>query len=58
MTHRPFLALGRRLGMKEKEALERVKKLKEAGIIRRPRGQFQRRGSGLQLHSVRGKSIA
>jgi DNA-binding Lrp family transcriptional regulator len=40
VTHRPFLALARRLGMKEKEALERVKKLKEAGIIRRLGASF------------------
>jgi DNA-binding Lrp family transcriptional regulator len=40
VTHRPFLVLARRLGMKEKEALERVKKLKEAGIIRRIGASF------------------
>ena len=40
VTHRPFLALGRRLGMKEKEVLERVKKLKEVGIIRRLGASF------------------
>jgi len=40
VTHRPFLALGRKLGMKEKEVLERVQKLKEAGIIRRIGASF------------------
>jgi DNA-binding Lrp family transcriptional regulator len=40
VTHRPFLALGRRLGMKEKEVLDRVRKMKEAGIIRRIGASF------------------
>jgi siroheme decarboxylase len=40
VTHRPFLALGRKLGMKEKEVLERVQKLKAAGIIRRIGASF------------------
>jgi len=40
VTHRPFLALGRKLGMKEKKVLERVQRLKEAGIIRRIGASF------------------
>lgn len=40
VTRRPFLALGRRLGMKEKEILGRVERLKEAGIIRRIGASF------------------
>ncbi len=40
VTRRPFLALSRRLGMKEKEALSRVQRLKEEGIIRRIGASF------------------
>lgn len=40
VTHRPFLALGRKLGMTEKEVLERVQRLKEAGVIRRIGASF------------------
>jgi len=40
VTHRPFLALGRKLGMKEKEVLNRVRRLKEKGIIRRIGASF------------------
>jgi siroheme decarboxylase len=40
VTHRPFLALGRKLGMKEREVLERVQKLKDAGVIRRIGASF------------------
>ena len=46
VTHRPFLALARKLGMKEKEVLERVQKLKEAGIIRRIGASFSARAVG------------
>jgi DNA-binding Lrp family transcriptional regulator len=46
VTHRPFLALARRLGMKEKEILERVTRLKEAGIIRRIGASFSARAVG------------
>jgi len=40
VTHRPFLALARRTGMKEKEVLERVQRLKDLGIIRRIGASF------------------
>jgi DNA-binding Lrp family transcriptional regulator len=40
VTHRPFLALARKLGIKEKEVLERVQRLKNAGIIRRIGASF------------------
>ena len=46
VTHRPFLALGRKLGMKEKEVLERVQKLKAAGIIRRIGASFSAKAVG------------
>ena len=46
ITHRPFLALARRLGMKEKEILERVQRLKEVGIIRRIGASFSARAVG------------
>ena len=35
ITHRPFLALARKLKLREREIMERVQKLKDAGIIRR-----------------------
>jgi siroheme decarboxylase len=40
VTHRPFLALARRTGMKEKEVLERVQRLKDLGVIRRIGASF------------------
>ncbi len=35
LTKKPFEAIGRQVGISEKEALERVKRLKERGFIRR-----------------------
>ena len=46
VTHRPFLALARKLGMKEKEILARVQKLKEVGIIRRIGASFSSNAVG------------
>jgi DNA-binding Lrp family transcriptional regulator len=40
VTHRPFLALARKLKLKEKEIWQRVQKLKETGIIRRIGASF------------------
>jgi DNA-binding Lrp family transcriptional regulator len=40
VTHRPFLALARKTGMKEKEVLRRVQRLKDLGIIRRIGASF------------------
>ncbi|NWF55355.1 MAG: Lrp/AsnC family transcriptional regulator [Syntrophaceae bacterium] len=40
LTHRPFLALARKTGMKEKEVLSRVQRLKDLGIIRRIGASF------------------
>src|SRR5512139_1376843 len=40
VTHRPFLALARRTGIKEKEILGRVQRLKDLGIIRRIGASF------------------
>ncbi len=37
---RPYLDLGRRLGLTESQVLERVERLKEQGIIRRIGGNF------------------
>lgn len=46
LTHRPFLALGRKLQVKEKEVLERVQRLKDVGIIRRIGASFSSRAVG------------
>ena len=40
ITERPYEALGRQLGLSEEEVLQRVKRLKEEGIIRRIGGNF------------------
>jgi len=48
VTHRPFLALARKLGMKEKEILGRVQKLKETGIIRRIGASFSSNAVGFR----------
>ena len=46
VTRRPFLALSRKLGMKEREILGRVQKLEEGGIIRRIGASFSSRAVG------------
>ena len=46
ITHRPFLALARKLKLREKEIIERVQKLKEVGIIRRIGASFSARAVG------------
>jgi DNA-binding Lrp family transcriptional regulator len=46
VSRRPFLVLARRLGMKEKEVLERVERLKDSGIIRRIGASFSSRAVG------------
>ena len=46
----PYLELGKRLGLAEQEVLNRVKRLKAEGIIRRIGGNFSSRG--LQFSST------
>jgi len=46
ITHRPFLALARKLRLREKEVMERVQKLKDVGIIRRIGASFSARAVG------------
>jgi len=46
ITHRPFLALARKLKIREKEIIERVQKLKDVGIIRRIGASFSARAVG------------
>ena len=46
ITHRPFLALARKLKLREREIIERVQKLKELGIIRRIGASFSARAVG------------
>jgi DNA-binding Lrp family transcriptional regulator len=46
VTHRPFLALARRLKLGEKEIIERVQNLKDVGIIRRIGASFSARAVG------------
>ncbi len=46
ITHRPYLALARKLKLKEKEILVRVKKMHAAGIIRRIGASFSARAVG------------
>ncbi len=46
LTRRPYLALGKKLNLREAEVLERVKSLKEAKIIRRIGASFSSRGVG------------
>jgi siroheme decarboxylase len=46
ITHRPYLALARKLGLREKEVLERVEKLREKGVIRRLGASFGARAMG------------
>ena len=50
ICHRPFLALARRLKLKEREILQRVQRMKEAGIIRRIGASFSARAVG--FHST------
>jgi DNA-binding Lrp family transcriptional regulator len=46
ITNRPYLALARKIGLKEKDVLERVRKLKEVGIIRRIGASFSAKAVG------------
>jgi DNA-binding Lrp family transcriptional regulator len=48
VTHRPFLALARKLKLKEKEIMKRVQKLKDVGIIRRIGASFSARAVGFR----------
>lgn len=43
VTSRPYLELGKRLDLSEEEVIERVKRLKEEGVIRRIGGNFNSR---------------
>jgi len=40
ITPRPFLELGKRLGLSENEVIEAIKRLRDEGIIRRIGGNF------------------
>ena len=40
ITPRPFLELGRRLGLSENQVIEAIKRLRDEGIIRRIGGNF------------------
>ncbi|MBW2064285.1 MAG: AsnC family transcriptional regulator [Deltaproteobacteria bacterium] len=40
VEQRPYLDLGKRLGLSERDVIERVKRLKDRGIIRRIGGNF------------------
>ena len=44
VTSRPFLEIGMRLDLSEDEVLERIKRMKSNGIIRRIGGNFNSRG--------------
>ncbi|MBN1850739.1 MAG: AsnC family transcriptional regulator [Deltaproteobacteria bacterium] len=46
ITKRPYLDIGTRLGLSEKEVLDRIRALKEEGIIRRIGGNFDSRKIG------------
>lgn len=46
ITHRPYLALARKLKSKEKEIFARVERMHAAGIIRRIGGSFSARAMG------------
>jgi DNA-binding Lrp family transcriptional regulator len=48
VTRRPFLALGRKLKLREKEVMERVQRLKDVGIIRRIGASFSARAVGFR----------
>jgi siroheme decarboxylase len=46
ISHRPYLVLARRLKLREKEVMERVQRLKDAGIIRRIGASFSAKSVG------------
>jgi siroheme decarboxylase len=50
VTSRPFLALSRKLKLKEKEIITRVERMKEQGVIRRIGASFNARAVG--FHST------
>jgi DNA-binding Lrp family transcriptional regulator len=46
LTHRPYLSLARKLRLTEKDVIERVRRLKEVGIIRRIGASFSAKAVG------------
>ena len=46
LSSRPFRAIGERIGIKEEEVLERIRSLKERGVIRRIGATFEPRKLG------------
>jgi DNA-binding Lrp family transcriptional regulator len=46
LTSRPFLEIGQGAGISEQEALDRIKRLKQKGIIRRVGAEFNSRKLG------------
>lgn len=48
----PFLTIASRLGVSEEEVLERIKKLKDEGIIRRFGATLQHRNIGLKANAL------
>jgi DNA-binding Lrp family transcriptional regulator len=50
----PFEAIGKRLGLSEDETLERIRHLKEAGIIRKFRARIDQRKVGITANALVG----
>jgi len=52
LVERPFAEMGRRLGIAEEEVMERLRRLKEAGVIRQLSGVFDSRRLGYRTTLV------
>jgi DNA-binding Lrp family transcriptional regulator len=48
----PFAEIGRRLDLSEQEVMERVRRLKEAGIIRKVRARIDQRKLGITANAL------
>ena len=48
----PFAGIGKRLGLSEQEVMERVRHLKEAGIIRKFRARLDQRKLGITANAL------
>lgn len=57
VVERPFVAIGKRLGMSENEVLSRVKRLVDLGAIRKIRGLVDKDALGIKAVTLMGMKV-
>ena len=53
MDERPYLAIGKELGLGEDEVIERIRRLRQENVVRQISAIFDTRGSGTRPRSLR-----